>query len=271
MISLDNIHIATAITDNVFKDVVKVMASSFVRNNPDLQLHVYCLNFTNEAYNAYYDDFNLSGAVLHRVEYQNPYTNPTIAEIDRYHAILNCTSVKFKLADANTKDYFMWVDADTFFAKPLNGIERFIEREAIYGVPRTKFTPVSNLTFNAGVLLFPKNMSENILDKYTIYCQKICEIDPGLLGWSDEYFIRDEFPAKGILPLIYNATPANYSRNAVIGHLVGKAVPWEMSIKALENLRTPHRAVKPLCESWLAEYRRAKPLLSDEFIERVES
>jgi hypothetical protein len=271
MISLDKIHIATAITDNVFKDVVKVMASSFVRNNPDLQLHVYCLNFTNESYAAYCENFNLSGVVLHQVEYHNPYNNSAAVGIDRYHAILNCTGVKFKLAEANTQDYLMWVDADTFFAKPLSGIERFISHDAIYGVPRTKFVPVSEIAFNAGVLLFPKSMSESILDRYTTYCYRVQEVDIDSLGWSDEHFIRDEFPAKGILPLIYNATPSNYSKNAVIGHLVGKIVPWETPTHVIENLRIPHKAIKPLCESWLAEYQRAKSLLSYDFIKRVEA
>jgi hypothetical protein len=248
MISLDKIHIATAITDNVFKDVVKVMASSFVRNNPDLQLHVYCLNFTNESYAAYCENFNLSGVVLHQVEYHNPYNNSAAVGIDRYHAILNCTGVKFKLAEANTQDYLMWLDADTFFAKPLSGIERFISHDAIYGVPRTKFVPVSEIAFNACVLLFPKSMSESILDRYTTYCYRVQEVDIDSLGWSDEHFIRDEFPAKGILPLIYNATPSNYSKNAVIGHLVGKIVPWETPTHVIENLRIPHKAIKPLCE-----------------------
>jgi hypothetical protein len=271
MVNLDKIHIATAITNNIFKDIVKVMASSFVRNNPNLQLHVYCLNFDNESYTTYRGSFNLPGVVLHQVEYHNQYTDPNATGVDRYRSILDATSVKFKLANDNTQDYFMWVDADTFFTKPLAGIEKFIRYDAVYGVPRTKFLPVSKLTFNAGVLLFPKSVTDGILAKYTAYCQKVQSIDPKLLGWSDEYFIRDELPVKGILPMIYNATPRNYSRDAVINHIVGKAVPWTVPVKVLANAKTPHKTIKSLCDSWMAEYEIAKPLLDPEFIKQVEA
>jgi hypothetical protein len=271
MISLDKIHIATAVTNNVFKDVVKVMASSFVRNNPNLQLHVYCLNFDNESYTTYRGSFNLPGVVLHQVEYHNQYTDPTADGVDRYRSILDATGVKFKLANDNTQDYLMWVDADTFFTKPLAGIEKLIKHDAIYGVPRTKFVPVSKLTFNAGVLIFPKSLSAGILDKYTAYCQKLQASDPKILGWADEYFIKDELPVKGVLPLIYNVTPNNYSKHMVIGHVVGKTVPWQMPAKILATLKIPHAAVKELCDSWMAEYEIAKPLLDPEFIKQVEA
>ena len=271
MTSLNDIHIATAVTNNDYKEIVKVMASSFVRNNPGLVLHVYCLNFDDTAYAAYQSSFDMLGVVLHQVTYTNPYTDLSATGKDRYRAILDSTGVKFKLANDNTdKDYFMWLDADTIFCKPLNGIERYLKHEAVYGVPRTRFLPTSKLTFNAGVLVFHKKLAEGILDKYTAYCQKVQAIDPKLLGWSDEHFIRDEIYEKGLLPPIYNATPNKYTRNAAIGHLVGQILPWTIPVKSLEHLKMPRSSIKPLCDAWLAEYQNAKYLLSKDFINKVE-
>ena len=271
MTSLNDIYIATAVTNNDYKDIVKVMASSFVRHNPGLQLHVYCLNFDNAAYAAYQSSFDMLGVILHQIEYTNPYTDASATGKNHYRAILDSTSVKFKLLNDNTdKDYFMWIDADTVFCKPLNGIERYLKYAAVYGVPRTRFLPTSELTFNAGVLIFHKKLAEGILDKYLAYCQKVQAIDPRLLGWSDEHFIRDEIHEKGLLPPLYNATPNNYNKNAVIGHLVGRVCPWTIPAIAVKYLNMPHSAIKPLCDIWLAEYANAKHLLSADFIKKVE-
>jgi len=271
MISLNDIYIATAVTNNVYKNVVKVMASSFVRNNPNLQLHVYCLNFDSASFAKYKSGFDLPGVVLHQVEYNNQYTDPTAKGRDSYRAILDCTGVKFKLANDNVdKEYFMWVDADTVFRRSLSGLEKYLGYKAVYGVSRTKYVTKDETIFNAGVLIFHKDLLVDILDKYTAYCDKAQAVDLKLLGWSDEHFIRDEFRHKEILPLIYNVTPRSRCNVPVICHLVGKITPWTVPLEAIRHMRAPGSSIKELCEAWLDEYQKAKSLLDEDFIKKVE-
>lgn len=271
MISLNDICIATAVTDNIYKNVVKVMASSFVRNNPNLQLHVYCLNFDSASFAKYKSGFNLPGVVLHQVAYNNPYTDLTAKGKDSYRAILDCTGVKFELANNNTdKEYFMWVDADTVFRGSLSGLEKYLGRKAVYGVPRTRYVTRAKTIFNAGALIFHKDLLTDILNKYTAYCGKVQAVDLHLLGWSDEHFIRDEFQHKEILPLMYNVTPRSHCRVPVICHLVGKITPWTVPLQDIKHMRIPGSSIKALCEAWLDEYQYAKPLLDEDFIKKIE-
>lgn len=268
MLDLNRLYIATAITDNEYKDIVKILASSFTRFNPGLILNIYCLNFTPEAYSTYANSFNIPNVILHRVTYTNPYTDPNNSNY--YMTILDSIGVKFKIASLNPDcDYMLWLDADTFFCKPLTPVSRVVTRPYVYGLPRNRNVPASRLLYNAGVLFLPKRILSGMLSNYNTYCDAVHANHAPVLSYSDEYFIRDVYLEKGILPNLYNSTPADYNDTAVIQHITGDIVPWRVRVEFIYGTDRVSNATRRLYTKWMEAYNNVKPLLSRSFVEMV--
>ena len=270
MLDLNKVYIATAVTDNEYKDVVKILASSFTRFNPSLTLNVYCLNFTQEAYDEYVRSVSIDNVVFHRVTYNNPYTDPNSSNY--YMTILDSIGIKFKIASTNPDcDYMLWLDADTFFCKSIADVTIRVTKQSIYGVPRTRNVPLSKMVYNAGVLLFPKRILPNMLSLYTSYCKNAATAtNTDALSYSDEYFIRDIYTTKEILPDLFNSTPTIYNDKAIIQHAVGNCVPWKVRIDQIYGTDPESNATRRIYAKWMDAYNTAKPLLSRSFIDMVE-
>lgn len=269
MLNLSRLYVATAVTDNEYKDIVKILASSFTRFNPGLTINIYCLNFTADAYSVYVNSFNLPNVVFHRINYNNQYTDPTSPNY--YLSILDSIGVKFKIANINPDcDYMLWLDADTFFCKSISEITRAVTKPYIYGVPRTRNVPIARLAYNAGVLVLPKRLLPNMLPLYTAYCDTAAAANAPALAYSDEYFIRDTYTEKGTLASTFNSTPDNYNDRAIIQHFAGSIAPWLVRVENIYGTDPVSNATRLMYTKWMAAYNNVKPYLSRSFIDMVE-
>lgn len=258
------IYAATAITPGIYENIVKVMASSFVKHSA-YQLHIYCLNFTDAQYEdmGYHFGLDHPNIVLHRVDYHCKYTTNNK---NKYTDILDCTSCKFKIFSQSVlEDYFLWLDADTLVTADIDDIVKYLPRQDVAGNPKTHYVPVKNLEYNAGVILL-RNKHENVLENYEQYLDTAYTAnDKVYLGYADEQFIRVAYPSKAVLPIIYNSRYDNFTEHARIQHFYGAYVPWSYPLRSM-----PSHA-RFMANLWLTEYTSIKHILSADFTEHVDS
>ena len=256
------IYVATAITPGIYEDIVKIMASSFAKNNT-CQLHIYCLNFTDAQYEDFCYNFGVDGNITtHRIEYHCKYTTTNTG---KYTDILDSTSCKFKIfSQSVTEDYFLWLDADTLITKNIDSITSFIKLGDIAGNPKNNYVPIHNLEYNAGVILL-RNVHKEVLFNYEQYLDGLVEHNPHIqLDYADELFMRYNYRNKAVLPTIYNSRYTNYNKTAIIQHLYGNFTPW------LVSLRKMPRDARLIADMWLTEYTNIKNVLSATFTDKVD-
>ena len=259
-----SIYVATAITPGIYENIVKVMASSFVKHST-YKLHIYCLNFTNAQYENMKDNFGLDNLniALHRIDYHCKYTTENK---NTYTDILDCTSCKFKIFSQSVpEDYFLWLDADILVTADIDNIVKYLPSQDVAGSSSRHYVPVNNLVYNAGVILL-RNKHENVLKNYEQYLDTLyADGDKTYLGYADEQFIKVAYSRKAVLPIIYNSRYKNFIDRACIQHFYGVYKPWSYPLRSMPS------QIRLMTNLWLAEYTSVKHALSADFIEHIDN
>lgn len=257
------IHVATAITPGVYEDIVKVLASSFVRNS-SYTLHIYCLNFDDTQYAHFKSNFAIDGNIdIKRISYTSEYTT---SGTGLYTDVLDSLSCKFKIFSQPIDcTYFLWLDADTLIMKNIDNIVSTIKHGEVAGVPKNVCVPLRAIEFNCGVILL-RNLGRDLLTEYETFLDEISiDLDARyLMCFADEKFITRAHTGKVIMPSTYNSVVNAFSKKAFIQHFGGMYVPWEVKLSQM-----PTNA-KQMGLMWLDEYSRIKHALSADFCRQVD-
>lgn len=250
------------IVDAHYSEASLVSLSSFKKYNPDISVHIYCMNFTQNQFiqyvNTAIEDLHLTDYYFKQYDFEMFDTSEHSWNIF-YNPIFKLIAAKFKVMSEHQEDYFLYFDIDTLFTDSIKGIEQYLTKDFAYGGVRWN---ASLPECNCGLIL----MRNYHLDYFKLF-QNFCSKNYKKYLNLDEVFLEDLYHEN----ITYLDTRSNTKSdmrldNPVMIHYVGSKKPFE--IKELDSPVIVYNTYQYY--RWYEYYDTIKQYFSNEFNLQVE-
>lgn len=251
---MNNNYYVFTVIDVDYIDVSIVFLELFTSTNPNVLLHIHCLNFSNETFNSFKEKVSRYSNILLVQETSTVVYRNSCNKISKYSYYQHVSTAMFKLEilARKYKPYMMHLDVDILVRKDIS--ELFLE----YSEDIVALYEYSIGVFNVGVCIIHSTINFSMDD--------ICQTTDSL---PEEVIIAKLCKSHKELDLSYNSSRFKSVEDPHIFHFLTHNKPW--STDKIDITRVLGNVLFKYYYEWYDVYDRVEDLLSNPFKAIVQS